>query len=336
MPDMPPAVVVTGASAGLGRAIARRFARNGWRVGLIARGLDGLEGAAADVRALGGEPLVLQADVSDAEAVFAAADRARATFGAIDVWVNNAMATVVGPVETVTPAEFRRVHEVTYLGQVHGTMAALRHMRPVNRGTIVSIGSALAYRSIPLQVPYCAAKAATRAFVEGVRSELSHGGSAVRVSMVHMPAMNTPQFEWARTHMDAAPRPVAPVFRPEDAADAVYDAARSGPREIWVGGSTAQAIVGEMVMPGLLDRYLGSVAWDGQIDSRRQADRRDNLFEPVPGDHGADGPFGDEVKPAPWRFDAAMVRIAGAVGAAVIAGGLVGALTSAVRSGRRR
>ncbi|MGK7868120.1 SDR family oxidoreductase, partial [Falsiroseomonas sp. E2-1-a20] len=253
-------VVITGASAGVGRATARAYARRGWNVALLARGAEGLEAARAEIERDGAAALALPVDVADPDAVFRAAGQVVAAFGAIDVWINAAMVTVLGEVAEITPEEFRRVTEVTYLGSVHGTLAALQHMRPRNRGTIVQVGSALAYRAIPLQAAYCAAKFAMRGFTDSLRSELIHAGSGVRLTMVQLPAVNTPQFDWARNHMPRRPRPVAPVFAPEAVAEHILRAAREAPRELWVGGPAVQAILGNMVAPGLLDRMLAVAA----------------------------------------------------------------------------
>jgi NAD(P)-dependent dehydrogenase (short-subunit alcohol dehydrogenase family) len=288
-----PVAVVTGASAGVGRALARALAQRGFRLGLMARGRDGLEGARRDVEALGGEAIVCTVDVADASALQAAADRVVDRWGRIDLWINNAMVTVFSPIEHMTAEEFRRVTEVTYLGQVHGTLAALKHMRPRDRGTIVQVGSSLSYRAIPLQSAYCAAKFAVRGFTDSLRSELIHAKSRIRLTMVQLPAVNTPQFDWARNHLPRRPQPVPPIFEPEAVADAIVEAALSAPREYWIGGPSFQAILGTMVAPGLLDRLLSRRAWDGQMTSRRarpDADRG-NLFEPEPGDHGAHGRF---------------------------------------------
>jgi NAD(P)-dependent dehydrogenase (short-subunit alcohol dehydrogenase family) len=285
-------VVVTGASAGVGRAVACEFARHGWRVALLARGLDGLEGARADVERLGGEALVIPTDVADAAQVEAAAAQVESLWGAIDVWVNDAMATIFADVLSISPEDFKRSTEVTYLGAVWGTLAALRRMKPRDRGTIVQIGSALAYRSIPLQAPYCGAKAAMRGFTDSVRCELAHERSNVHITMVQLSAFNTPQFEWGRTTMAKRPRPMGKIFQPEVAARAVYFAATHRRREVWVGWPAVQAIVGQKVMPGFLDRLLGRTAVDGQhTDEPLPPGRRDNLWEPVPGDHGAHGRF---------------------------------------------
>jgi NAD(P)-dependent dehydrogenase (short-subunit alcohol dehydrogenase family) len=287
-----PVVVVTGASAGIGRAVACEFARYGWRVALLARGLDGLAGAGDDVHRAGGEALVLPTDVADERQVEAAADRVEARWGPIDVWINNAMATIVAPMLDVEPADFRRATDVTYLGAVWGTRAALRRMKPRDRGCIVQVGSALAYRSIPLQAPYCAAKAALRGYTDSLRCELAHDGSRVHLTMVQLSAFNTPQFEWARTTLRKRLRPMGRIFQPEVAARAVYWAATHRRRELWVGAPAVQSIVGTRVLPGLLDRLLGKRAVEGQhTDEDAPADRRDNLWTPVPGDHGAHGRF---------------------------------------------
>ena len=314
-------VVITGASAGVGRATAAVFASRGWRVGLIARGRDGLEGARRKVEQAGGDALVVSADVADARAIAAAAETVVSRWGAIDVWINNAMATIFAPVEAVTPEEFRRVTEVTYLGQVHGTLAALRCMRPRGAGTIVQIGSALAYRSIPLQSAYCAAKAAVRGFTDSLRSELMHEKSAIRLTMVQLPAVNTPQFDWARSRLPRRLQPVPPIFDPRSVAEEIYRAAREAPREFWIGRPTMQALLGQLVAPGVLDRLAAEQAWDGQMTAEQAAPRPDNLFEPVAGDHGTEGRFGGRTQSGLVAASATTVRGA----AAVIGAGLVGA-----------
>lgn len=317
-PD-PGTVVVTGASAGLGRAIAVEFARRGWRVGLIARGEQRLEAAAREVEAAGGEALALPADVADAAAVQGAADRAAGQWGGIDVWVNCAMATVLSRVHEMTAEEYRRVTEVTYLGFVHGTLAALTHMRPRNRGMIVQVGSALSYRSIPWQSAYCAAKFAIRGFTDALRSELIHEGSAIGVSMVQCPAMNTPQFDWSRYRLSQRPQPVPPIYQPEAVARAVYRAATERPRELWVGWSSVKAIVGGMVMPARLDRMLARKAMDGQLSGEpAPPERRDNLFEPVAGDFGAHGRFGERSSDTVPVIDPFKMRVALAVAGAAV------------------
>ncbi len=330
-------VVITGASAGVGRATAIAFASRGWAVGLIARGVEGLAGARRDVEEAGGTALVLPADVADADAIFAAADAVAACWGRIDVWINNAMATIFAPVESVTPEEFRRVTEVTYLGQVHGTLAALRHMRKAGQGTIVQVGSALAYRSIPLQSAYCAAKAAVRGFTDSLRSELIREGSSIRLTMVQLPAVNTPQFDWARSRLPRRLQPVPPIHAPEAAAEAIYRGAIEAPRELWVGRPTMEAILGTMVAPSFLDRLLASRAWEGQMTGEPgDASRPDNLFEPVPGDRGAHGRFGDRSSPRVQSGSEAMVRGAAAgLGIGLVAG-LGMAAGAAVATRRRR
>lgn len=285
-------VVVTGASAGVGRAVVRDFAREGARIGLIARGKVRLEAAARDVEQAGGKAIVLPADVADADAVENAAARVEHDFGPIDVWVNNAMTTIFAPFHEITPAEFKRATEVTYLGCVHGTMAALRRMRQRNRGSIVQVGSALAYRSIPLQSAYCGAKHAIVGFTDSIRSELIHQDSRIHITVVHLPAMNTPQFSWCRTRLPRHPEPVPPIFQPEVAARAIVWASSHRRREIYVAWPTVKAIYGEMIAPGYADKYLAQIAYSGQETSQPVApDRPDNLFEPAPGDYAAHGIF---------------------------------------------
>ena len=297
-------VAITGASAGVGRATVRRFAREGMRIGLIARGQERLDEAAAEVEALGGEALVLSLDVANAEAVDAAAEQIEERFGPLDVWVNNAMATVFAPVRDTTPEEFARATEVTYLGTVWGTMAALSRMLPHDRGTIVQVGSALAYRSIPLQAAYCGAKSAIRGFTESLRTELLHEGSDVHVTMVELPAQNTPQFSWSRAKMPRKPQPVPPIFQPEVAAEAIYYAATHRRRELVVGWPAIKAVYGEKVAPGLLDRYLARSGYDAQqTEEPLDGEREGNLFEPVPGDFAAHGSFDDQAKSRSLLFD---------------------------------
>jgi short-subunit dehydrogenase len=289
----PRVVVVTGASAGVGRATVRAFARRGASVGLLARGKDGLLAAQRELETAGGRALVLPVDVADADAVEWAAAQVEERLGPIDVWVNNAMTSVFGPVSELKADEIRRVTEVTYLGTVNGTMAALRRMRPRDRGVIVQVGSALAYRSIPLQAAYCGAKHAVLGFTEALRCELLHDGSHVQVSMVQLPALNTPQFDWVRSRLSRRAQPVPPIYEPEIAADAIVRAALRPTREVIVGASTATAIRLEKLVPGLLDRYLAATGYDAQqTDEPEDPARPDNLFSPVPGDHGAHGRFG--------------------------------------------
>jgi NAD(P)-dependent dehydrogenase (short-subunit alcohol dehydrogenase family) len=285
-------VVVTGASAGLGRATVRAFAREGASVGLIARGEERLDSTRRELEGLGCRVAAIAADVADAERMESAAAEIEETLGPIDVWVNNAMATVFAPVMQTTPDEFRRATEVTYLGSVWGTMAALRRMLPRDRGVIVQVGSALAYRGIPLQGAYCGSKHALQGFLESLRAELLHDGSKVRVTMVQLPALNTPQFTWSRSKMPRRAQPVPPIFQPEVAADAIVWAARNSHRELLVTWPTIKAVVGNAVAPGLADRYLAKNGYEAQ-QTREPADhdRPNNLFEPVPGNQGAHGPF---------------------------------------------
>jgi len=294
---MPEVVVVTGASAGVGRATARAFAEEGASVGLLARGGEGLEGAREDVESLGGRALVVPTDVSDAGAVEAAAERVEEELGSIDVWVNNAMTVVFAPFTKTTPEEFRRVTEVTYLGYVHGTMAALKRMLPRDRGTILQVGSALSYRAIPLQAAYCGAKFGIRGFTDSVRTELRHEGSRVHLTMVQLPALNTPQFSVSRAKLPCHPQPVPPIYQPEFAARAVVWAARHRRREVYAGTSTVGTILGNKLAPWLADRYLARTGYDSQqTDEPVDPDRPDYLFEPVPGDRGARGGFDEEAR----------------------------------------
>jgi NAD(P)-dependent dehydrogenase (short-subunit alcohol dehydrogenase family) len=313
-------VVVTGASAGVGRAVVRRFAREGWSIGLIARGREGLEGARRDAERLGGRGLVLPADVADADAIERAATRVEQEFGPIDVWINNATVTVFSPIREMTAEEFRRVTEVTYLGYVNGTLAALRRMLPRDGGVIVQVGSALAYRAIPLQSAYCAAKHAIEGFTESLRTELMHDQSNVRVTMVHLPALNTPQFSWNRTRLPRHPQPVPPIYQPEVAADAVYFAARSRRRELIVGYPTVMAVYGNRVAPGLLDRKLAQTGYESQqTGTPVPPDRPDNLWNPLPGDRGAHGIFDDRAKRFSPQFWANTHRPLLALGGAALA-----------------
>jgi NADP-dependent 3-hydroxy acid dehydrogenase YdfG len=289
------AVVVTGASAGIGRAIARAFGSAGARVALVARSREALENAAGEIRRAGGESLVLPLDVADAAAVEDAASEVVHRLGRIDTWVNDAMVSVFAPAVQVRPDEFRRVMEVNYLGYVHGTLAALRRMIPRDDGLVIQIGSALAYRSIPLQSAYCASKAAVRGFTDSVRSELIHAKSRVRISHLHLPAVNTPQFDVVRSRLPRRARPVGTPFQPEMIARACLRVARRPVREMWIGGSTVKAIVGQRLVPWYADWRLASVAWDGQMtDEPRPAGRPDNVDAPLPGDRGAHGRFDEE------------------------------------------
>ena len=287
-------IVITGASAGVGRATAKAFAREGARIALIARGRAGLNGARRDVEKLGGEALVLPLDVADAMAIEKAADKIEEKLGPIDVWINNAMASVFSPIKEMSADEFKRVTEVTYLGYVYGTLAALRRMLPRNRGLIIQVGSALAYRGIPLQSAYCAAKHAIQGFVDSLRCELIHDKSRIRVAMIDLPAMNTPQFSWVKSRLPRKAQPVPPIYQPEIAAEAIVYGSHHPRREIYVGMPTVGAITINKVVPGLLDQYLARTGYDSQqYDGREDRHRPDNLWEPVDAekDFGAHGNF---------------------------------------------
>ncbi len=299
----PEVVVITGASAGVGRATVREFARAGARIGLLARGTDSLEAARREVEAAGGRALVLPVDVADAAAVEAAAAQVEEEFGPIDIWINNAMVSVFSPIREMTAEDFRRVTEVTYLGAVHGTMAALQRMQRRDRGTIVQVGSALAYRSIPLQSAYCAAKAALRGFTDSLRCELIHDGSKVHVTMVQLPALNTPQFDWTKSRLPRKAQPVPPIFQPEVAARAIHWAAHQKRREVLVGGPVVQAIFGNKIFPGLLDYYLGRTGYEGQqTDTPEDPAKPNDLHQPLAGDHGAHGRFDSRAKKFSAQF----------------------------------
>ncbi len=284
--------VVTGASAGVGRAVVREFAQRGYDVGLIARGEDGLRAAAAEVAALGRRAAYVVTDVADGEAVERAAARIEEELGSVDVWTNVAFSNVFAEFKDLTIGEYRRITEVTYLGYVHGTMAALGRMLPRNRGVIVQVGSALAYRSIPLQSAYCGAKSAIRGFTDSLRSELIHAGSAVRMTMAILPAVNTPQFSWCRSKLPRKAQPVPPIFQPEVIARAIVWLAMHPRRELRIGGSTIKALFGQIVAPGLLDRLLAKSGYSGQqYDGAADPHKPDNLESPLPGDWGAHGAF---------------------------------------------
>lgn len=330
-------VVVTGASAGIGRATAIEFARHGWRVALLARGRDGLEGARRDVERAGGEAMTIVADVAEHEQMEAAAERIEQEWGPIDVWVNNAMATVFCEAQSIDPQDFRRATDVTYHGTVWGTLAALKRMKPRNRGTIVQVGSALAYRSIPLQAAYCGAKSAIRGFTDSLRSELIHDNSSVHLTMVQLAAFNTPQFDLGRTCMEEAPKPMGKIFQPEVAAQGIYWAATHRRREFWVGWPAAKAIIGTKFIPGLLDRMLARQAVKGQKAQKpRDPARPDNLYEPVPGDHGAHGRFDDQAVSysAQLWLNKHRGALAAALGAAVLGGALAALRTGLPRPRR--
>jgi NAD(P)-dependent dehydrogenase (short-subunit alcohol dehydrogenase family) len=285
-------VVITGGSAGVGRATAKEFARHGARVAVLARGREGLEGACRDIEQLGGKPLPLETDVADPARVEAAAQEVEAQLGPIDIWINNAMTSVFGRFEDVSPEDFRRVTEVTYLGSVYGTMAALKRMHPRNRGVVVQVGSALAYRSIPLQSAYCGAKHAIHGFTDSIRSELLAAKSKVHLTMVQLPGVNTPQFDWCKNQLPNRARPMGPPYQPEVPARAIYWAAHQRRREVFVGITAAEAIIGNKIIPGILDKYLAKTAIQGQQTSQpKDPNAPFNLWEPVPGDHGAHGRF---------------------------------------------
>jgi len=284
--------VITGASSGIGRACARAFAAAGYRLGLVARTAGGLEAAAREVERLGSAAVIVNGDVADSAVVERLAVETEERLGPIDIWVNNAMVTLLSPAAEITPEEFRRVTEVNYLGTVHGTLSALRRMRPRDRGTIVQVGSALAYRSIPLQSAYCASKAAVRAFTDSLRSELLHDGSSVRLTMVQLPAVNTPQFDVMRNRMPHRPQPVPPIFAPNLIAEAILYAGEHPSREMVVGGSALGAMLAQKVAPGLVDRYLAASGYQSQQRPEPEPPGRpDNLFDPIPGDRGAEGSF---------------------------------------------
>jgi NAD(P)-dependent dehydrogenase (short-subunit alcohol dehydrogenase family) len=330
---VPEIVVITGASAGIGRASAREFARHGCKVALLARGTDGLEAAALEVEKLGGEALVIRTDVADHRQVDEAADEVVARFGRIDVWVNNAFAGIFSKFMDMSVEEYERVTDVTYMGQVHGTRAALRHMLPRNSGSIILVGSALAYRGIPLQSAYCAAKHAIQGFLDSVRSELLYQDSAVRLTMVQLPGVNTPQFDWVRAHVRGRPKPVGPVYQPEVAARAIWKAAHSRRKEWIVGAPAFKAIAGNKLISPLLDRYLAATAVEGQqSDEPVGDDRQDNLFDPVPGDHGAHGRFDEKARERSPLLWASEHRGWIAAGAAIVVGAsLIGLSTSLIR-----
>ena len=335
--EYPEVVMITGASAGIGRATARAFAKRGANIGLFARGADRLEAARAEVEYAGGRALVLAGDVADERAIEDAAQQLEDAFGPIDIWVNNAMVSVFSPIAEMKPAEFRRVTEVTYLGYVWGTLAALRRMRPRNRGTIINVGSALAYRGIPLQSAYCAAKHAIHGFTDALRCELIHDRMNIRICEVEMPAVNTTQFDWVKSRLPKKPQPVPPIYQPEVAADAIVYAATHKRREVYVGFPTVESVVGNKVAPRLLDRYLGRHGYQSQqTDEPDDPERPNNLFNPPPGDFGAHGAFDDRARkfsPQLW-LDKYLGLLAGAalISAAVVAGLLL--LSNSKRSMR--
>ncbi len=324
----PEVVVITGASAGVGRAAARAFAERGAHIGLLARGRAGLEAAKREVEARGGRALALPTDVSDADAVEKAAAAVEARFGPIDVWVNNAMTSVFAPVKDIKPGEFKRVTEVTYLGVVYGTMAALKRMLPRDRGTIVQVGSALAYRSIPLQSAYCGSKHAIVGFTDSLRAELIHDRSNVKLTIVHMPALNTPQFGWVKSRLPRKAQPVPPIYEPEVAAEAILWATHHHRRELLVGLPTQIIVWGNKFFPGFGDWYLGRTGYGSQqYDGSRDKDRPNNLWEPVDDaeDHGARGSFSGKSYRQSWGLWAAQNRGWLALAGGALAVGLISA-----------
>ena len=315
--------VITGAGAGVGRATMREFARNGFDVALLSRDPGRLEAAAAEARNMGVRALPIPTDVADANAVETAASRAEQELGPIDVWVNVAMATVFAPVSELTPEEVARGTAVTYLGQVHGMMAALKRMRTRNRGAIVNVGSALAYRSVPLQSVYCGAKFAIRGFTDSLRSEILHDGLKISLSMVDLPAINTPQFDWALNKTGHKATPVPPIFQPEVPARAIYFAACHPRRQTWIGFPTVKAILANRVAPGLIDRYLAKSGYSGQLSHEATpANAPNNLFHPVPGNYAAHGRFDGQARPRSWEVFTSRHRTA--MWAAVAAGAVLG------------
>lgn len=329
-PARPMNVIITGASAGVGRATARAFADRGANLGLIARGKEGLEATLREVEDRGTRGMVFQADVADAEAIDRAADQFEEAFGPIDVWINNAMVTVYGELQDIEPEEYRRVTDVCYHGTVHGTMTALKRMLPRDAGHILQVGSALAHRGIPLQAAYCGSQHAIQGMFESLRVELIHRESKVTMNMVQLPAINTPQFVWGRTKLDRKAQPVPPIFQPELAAEAIVFAATEGRkrRELYVGGPSVQVIVGNKIAPGLADHYLARSGYEDQMrDEPIGPDHSDNLFEPVEGDFGAHGPFDDQSLSHSFQWwtarrrawlGAAAAGVAGAVGGMLV------------------
>ncbi len=322
-------VVITGASGGIGRAVVREFARRNVRMALLARGDEGLDAAVRDALEAGAQAIAIPTDVADADQVERAAERAERELGPIDIWINVAFTNVFGEFWKITPKEWRRVTDVTYLGYVWGTMSALRRMRKRDRGTIVQVGSALCYRSIPLQSAYCGAKSAIRGFTDSIRTELLHHKSNVRITIVQMPAVNTPQFTWNRVKGKLGqPQPVPPIFQPEVAGRAVYWAAHKTPRELWVGFSTVMAIVAQKLVPWLADRYLAKTGYAAQQTGEPLADDRpDNLFQPADRskDFGAHGEFDEQARPRSWETEAVIHR-GWIIGGLAVAGVTAGAL----------
>jgi short-subunit dehydrogenase len=330
----PEVVVITGASSGVGRATARRFARDGARLGLLARGSEGLEGARKDVETFGGEALPIPTDVSSSEQIEAAASMVEEHFGPIDIWINNAMVSVFSPVKEMQPEEYRRVTEVTYLGYVYGTLSALKRMSLRDHGTIVQVGSALAFRGIPLQSAYCGAKHAVQGFTESVRTELLHDHSNIWVTMVHLPATNTPQFNWVKSRLPRKPQPYPPVFQPEIPAEAIYYAAHHRRREMFVGWPTLKTVIGNRLLPSYVDRVLANTGYEGQqYNGLVEPDRQDNLWKPVPNDFGAHGDFDQSAKSFSLLVWADMHQKLIAIGVSAIVG-LAFALSRSISKGK--
>ena len=330
----PEVVVITGATGGIGRAAVREFAKRGAHIALLARGEEGLEAAKREVEQLGGTALAIPTDVADFDQVERAAERVERELGPIDIWVNDAFTNVFSEFWDVTPEEWRRLTDVTYLGYVWGTMAAMKRMRPRDRGTIVQVGSAICYRSIPLQSPYCGSKSAIRGFTDAIRCELIHTKSNVKVTMVHMPAVNTPQFTWNRVKSGLnKPQPLPPIFQPEVAGRAVYWAAHKNPRELWVGMSTVIAILAQKLAPRVADWYLGKTGYKSQQTPQPTSPGRpDNLYQPADRseDFGAHGDFDDKAKPRSWETELIMNR-QWVIGGLALAGAAAGAIALAKR-----
>jgi NADP-dependent 3-hydroxy acid dehydrogenase YdfG len=333
--EKPLVVAVTGASAGLGRAIAHAYAKRGAKVGLMARNPEALAAAKQECENLGGQAIFILTDVSDAEAVERAATQIEQELGLIDIWVNDAMVSVFSPVKEMEASDYKRVTDVLYLGFVHGTLSALRRMLPRDRGTIIQIGSALAYRSIPLQSAYCACKHAINGFTDSLRCELIHDGSNVKVTAVHMPAMNTTQFDWVKNRMPDDTQPVPPIFEPEISAEVVVAAglAKRPRREYWVGSPTVAAIIGQKFIPGLLDIYLGKTGYKSQQiqNEPRDPEALNNLYEYVPGIHSARGKFDDRSKRTSAEVYVSLHREWFALGALALVG-----IGTALFAARRR
>jgi NADP-dependent 3-hydroxy acid dehydrogenase YdfG len=325
---MNPVVVVTGASAGLGRAIAYAFAKRGAKLALLARNPEALEAACRGCRALGGIAITIPTDMADASAIETAAARAESEVGPIDIWVNDAMVSVFSPVKEMEARDYKRVTEVLYLGFVHGTLSALKRMLPRDRGIIIQIGSALAYRSIPLQSAYCACKHAINGFTDSLRCELYHDHSNIKLTVIQMPAMNTIQFDWGKNRMPSMTQPVPPIFEPEVAAQVVVAAgfSENPRREYWVGSSTVLAIIGQKFIPGILDRYLGKTGYKSQqiADQKQDPDAPNNLYDYVPGTWSARGKFSDRSARSSAEIFVSLHRHWFALGlAGLIAGGIV-------------